>query len=355
MKNRRGIGIEWYLLIVAFILGLAGYYVYLYTSPHNIIDSYIGKYQFNILKTHNMAEDIFLYIDQSSKYSLQQSIYELGKSGGNLKIEFEEAPASDYASEDIGCGKFYGYAIWYQLKEGNINSCINEESRKTSLEYSFNKELNRYLLNYPYNIPIDNYDYEIKGNLEIVGKAIEPLRFEILKDEGKKAVKESVKTSEGLIDFTGTEFCAKGAVCLLTGEAFEKLKKAQQRAKEKGVSLEVYGSYRSREQLIQEWERGRFSYIKDEKIRRKYVCYPYGDDVENRCPHATGKAVDVRVKGKDDLILLKKIMTDDKLEDRWIRYARENEEHHFECCGTARYARAKELEEKTGQSVIEIV
>ena len=332
MKNKKGIGLEWYLLIVAFILGLAGYYIYLYTSPHKIIDSYIGKYQFNILKTHNIAEDTLLYIDQSSKYSLQQSIYDLAQNGGIVTIAGDEPSSEEtYKISDKGCVNYYGYNLWYSENK----NCFNENEFKNNLKFLFIKKLNQYLTASPYNIQRDNYEYEIKDDLEIVGKAFFPIEFDILKDETKPAVKKpteaKVKEQEGFVVFTGTNLCAKGARCLLTKEAYNLLQKAQEIAKQKGVSLEVTSAYRTLEEQNTLWERNPNSQV---------VCYP-----SQTCPHVTGKAVDIRIKEKIDWALLHKIMS----EAGWIRYAGEN--LHFECCETIRYAQAKELEKKTGQPV----
>ena len=125
--------------------------------------------------------------------------------------------------------------MWYGLKKNEATntkiSCFNENILRINLEYIFNNNLNQYLIKHPYNIPLDNYDYELQGSLEIIGKATEPLKFDILKDESKQIAKESVKTPEGLIDFTGTELCAKGQNCILAEDAFKLLQEAQKKAK----------------------------------------------------------------------------------------------------------------------------
>ena len=178
--------------------------------------------------------------------------------------------------------------------------------------------------------------------------------FDILKDEKKPIQREptEIETPVGiqknLVDFTDSPLCAKGKRCILTKEALDKLEKAQKRVP-KGVYLEAYSSYRSEKEQIDLWEgntpeRYREKYP-DENVRKKYVCYPYGNDVEKRCPHLTGNSIDVRFKGKtkntmtkEDWALLHRIMTEDKPEDRWIRYTHKPE--HFECCGTISYEKA---------------
>ena len=75
------------------------------------------------------------------------------------------------------------------------------------------------------------------------------------------------------------------------------------------------------------------------------MCYPYQDDVEKWCTHLSGRAVDVRLQGRqmssNDWKLLYQIMTATKNEENqpaWVKYR--PEPWHFECCDTDRYARA---------------
>ena len=348
IKNKKGIGLEWYLLIGAFFLGFVAYFTGSF-GPHKVIGNYLGQYQFSIIKSSNEAEKALFYIDESAKYSLQQAVYELGKNGGISEIETEE----NEVLSDNKCGKFYGYTLW-RIPDNAQYTCIDENKIKSSLEYMFKKNLNEYILNYPDNILVDNYNYEIKGSLEIAGKAIEPLKFDILKDEKKEVVRQAtgVKLPElegNFVDFTGTGLCSKGSRCILTEEAFSRLEKAQKRANEKGVSLDVYSALRTKEEQQALWDgktperyAQRFPDIKE---RAKWVCNP--SEGEKSCPHMTGKVLDVRLKGKtaktmtsQDWVLLYKIMTDDKPDDRWVKYAKEP--WHFECCGTIRYAKATE-------------
>lgn len=359
IKNKKGMGLEWYLLIVAIALGLIAYVVDFYFAPHKIIGNYIGQHQFSILKADNQAEKTVFYIDQSAKYALQQSVYEIGQGGGISDVIIFESPASEHESGPPSynkCGKFYGYSIWY-LDKGVQNSklCVDESQTKVSLDYVFNKYLNQYLQKYPANIQLNNYDNEFSDNLEVKGTAKSFTGFSIIRDDTKPAIKESeimdVQTITGNFkDFTGTSLCAKGEKCVLTEEAFNKLEKAQQRAEEKRVSIEVYSGYRTASEQKALWE-GRTSEryaqrFPDAKERAKWVCNPEGG--VDLCPHMSGKVVDVRFKGKtaetmtrDEFALLHQIMTNDNPEDRWVRYKKES--WHFECCNTKRFAKAKEL------------
>ena len=352
IHNKRGIGLEWYALILAFFIGL-GFYFVTYLGEHKVIQNYIGQYQFSILKTANEAEKAIFYVQQSAKYSLQQSIYELARNGGYSEIDSTDIDSSGLTNEDLSlksnneCRNYYGYSVWYVLNKDETgeyikSSCIDDEKIKSNLGYMFNKNLNAYLLKHPHNAPTNNYNYEIRDELEIIGKAISPLVFDILKDETKEFAREAIQTPEGMIDFTATEFCAKGRRCLLTKEAYDLLLKAEEIAKkkfeQKGIEsdclnenkacLEVTFGYRTLEEQTAIWKRNPNS---------KYVCPP-----SPACPHLTGKVVDVVFDGKTRFTMTKldwQILNKTMSEAGWVRYS--TEPWHFECCNTDRYARAK--------------
>lgn len=399
LKNKKGIGLEWYFLIIAFFLGL-GFYFVNYLGEHKVIKNYIGQYQFSILKANNNAENALFYIGQSSKNALQQSIYELAQNGGFAITEHEEGiilQEESSLTSEAKCGKFDGYNAWYKLVKDELGnyekiSCFEQNLLSTDLQYIFNKNLNQYILNHPHNIPINNYYYDLRENLEIIGYAKSPLSFDILKDNTKISVKRAIEIkipkaqleqpsiepkekpteskiqeTKDFIDFTGTDLCVKGVNCRLTKEAYDLLLKADAMAKkrlkelslkyacldnEKTTCLKVNSAYRSYEQQKALWE-GRTSEkyaqrFPDPKIRRKYVSNP--DECGNNCPHFTGNAADVvypwrttKTMTRYEWEILHEIMS----KAGWVRYGDEKvftigERWHFECCETPRYARAKE-------------
>ncbi len=315
----------------------------------------VGKKQLILFKIYQKAESALFYIDQSGKYALQQAVYDLAQNGASVsEFDINEIDASQiFVKND--CGKFKDAYIWYELKKdesGNYvkNPCLEEDSLATNLAYYFNKNLNDYITSSPYNIPINNYDYEIKASLELIGKAKLQLKFDILKDETKQVVKKAFQIQKGqlsLIDFTEEteeKLCAKGIRCGLTEEAYKLLLEAQKIAKTKGKKLVVNSAYRSREEQTALWNKFAKTYPKAEE-RKKKVCDPSNE----KCPHTTGNAVDVLFEGKtvaamanNDWLLLHEIMS----QAGWVRYGDEKrfdagERWHFECCGTDRYARAK--------------
>jgi len=138
---------------------------------------------------------------------------------------------------------------------------------------------------------------------------------------------------------------------MLTTEANQLISVAQDEAVRLGYSLQITSAYRdiARQKFI--WDGGTAEKYDQYPVkeRRKYVCDPYQDDAENKCPHLSGKAVDIRFKGKTFDTMTNKDW--DELHDimssvGWVRYGNVNdptvgERWHFECCGTDRYARAQ--------------
>lgn len=396
MSKKRAIG-GLNLLVLLFFTILMIYAWTKLSSKYAGFDEKIGEKQLELIRTFQKAENALLYIDLSSKYSLQQAIYDLAKNGGISEVE---EIGTDEAFAFYECGKFNDAYIWFEISkdaDGKYleKECFDEKQTGNYLSYLFGNNLDKYLENAPYNIPLNNYNYEAKGSLEMVGIANEPIKFDIYKNEkeielkpkeffvdkeGKVIVRKPeekpettpTEISKSLVDFTGLEtaklgdeiinikgLCPKGRKCVLTKEAFEDLLRAQKTAKQKGVSLEVRSSYRSWKQQEAIWlgktpERYKQRYD-NENIRSIYVCNPYPESTaEQRCTHLSGRAVDIRLQGRqmnsNDWKLLYQIMTTTKNEENkpaWVKYR--PEPWHFECCETDRYARAIE------QGVTELV
>jgi len=254
LRNKKGIGLEWYFLYLSLFLGFVAFFIS-YSGPHKIIQNYIGQYQFSIIKSANEAEKILFYIDQSAKYALQQSVYELAQNGISIS-EFELNEINIYQIfERNKCGKFKDAYIWYELKKdasGNYikNSCLDDKALLTNLIFIFDKNLNQYLINSPYNIPRNNYNYEAKDNLEIIGKAISSLKFDILKDENKPIIKKPAEIQIEQLKLkdstdSGEKLCAKGVRCALTEEAYQLMVEAQKIADKKGKKLVVNSAFRT--------------------------------------------------------------------------------------------------------------
>jgi len=343
----------------------------LYKKYGQFPDGYkIGDRQFSLINAYQKGEAALFYIDQSAKYSLGQSVYDLAKSGGVSEIEVSDAET--FAGYE--CGKFNGAYVWYQIRKNgekhDTKECFGENYAEINLPYIFNKNLNKYLLNYLYNIPKDNYEFKLVGNLEIIGMARLPVNINIFKKEVqedfstgtrdvkpkpldiKQLDKDTTKPSEGFRDFTGTDLCAKGDSCLLTEGAFQLLLKSAEVAVKKGVSLQVTNGYRSKETQKALWEgktAERYAQkYPDPAVRKRYVSNP--DECGNSCVHYSGNAIDIRFKGKTretmtakDWKLLEDTLTQTKTSNNqpaWVRYS--NEPWHFECCNTPRYSRAVE-------------
>lgn len=387
MKHKKGA-----LLMYGLMAGLIGAIIVLIIHSGSKTEfNIIGESSLVLLGTSKTAEEALFYIDQSAKYSLQQAVYDLAKNGGVSEVE---ETGTDEAFAFYECGRFNDAYVWFEISkdaEGKYleKECFNNAQTTEYIGYLFDKNLNKYLENYPHNIPTSNYYYEFRGNLEVIGKAKEPIRFDIIGEiEAAKpkpfqgfggsrsggaggGTEFVVEGDKDLIDFTGLEkaklgeevidikgLCPKGKICKLSREAFNNLLRAQKTAKQKGASLEIRSSYRSLKQQTDIWEGNTPEKYKqrydNEEIRRKYVCDPTKEEPEKRCPHLSGNAVDVRLQGRqmnsNDWKLLYQIMTATKNNENqpaWVKYR--PEPWHFECCETERYVRAIE------QGVTELV
>jgi len=322
----------------------------------------VGKKQLGLFKIYQKAESPLFYLDQSAKYSLQQSVYELAQNGGFVsEFDVNEININQPFSRDK-CGKFKDVYVWYELKKDESDNyvksqCFDENFLNINLVFYLDNILNQYLINSPYNIQINNYEYKVKDN-EVIGKAKLPLKFDILKDEAKQVLKKSIEVEieqlklKDFTDETEPKLCAKGIRCLLTEEAYNLLLEAQKIADKKGEKLVVNSAFRSQDESVVIWEKFASTYPNIAE-RRKKVC----DPISKKCPHTTGNAVDIVFEGKTtitmkniDWLTLHEIMTsvkNDKGEPQWVRYGVENrydlwEPWHFECCGTNRHSRAKE-------------
>lgn len=131
----------------------------------------IGKRQFELLKAYMQAESALFYIDQSAKYSAQQAVYELANQGG-------------YYDEN-DCGSFQETSVWAVIEKDTDSSKVKEcypsdKSVKENFKKFFNEILADYLANYPEAYVPTSYDYELNGNLDIIGKAKEKLVINII-------------------------------------------------------------------------------------------------------------------------------------------------------------------------------
>jgi len=88
-------------------------------------DKKIGQEQIKVLSVYKESENILFYIDQSAKFSAQQTAYDLANNGGFLDIS--------------GCGKF-GYNLWNKEKD-----CYPDQSAlKKNFQILFNSNFENF-------------------------------------------------------------------------------------------------------------------------------------------------------------------------------------------------------------------
>lgn len=199
MKGKKAFMFEGVMFFIILILLITAFLT-LYKKQNKFPEGYmIGERQFGLIKTYQKAEQALFYIDQSAKYSAYQTIYDLGQKGG-------------YETSD--CGDYFGYNLWVSLDDKkNPKECYPEKEYAESFKSIFSKNLDEYLVRYPdVKIPKDNYDFSLKienNKLEIIGKAIAKLVFNIIKEEETFSF-----TAEESLDIALPE---KSEACILDG------------------------------------------------------------------------------------------------------------------------------------------
>lgn len=167
-KNKKSL-----LLMYGLMAGLLGAVIFtaIYSGTKQEFNV-IGDSSLILIGVSKEAEKSLFYLDQSSKYSAQQTIYDLAKSGG--------------FAEESECGNNFGFALWQATDEqGNLVQCYPVQADiNDTFEELFLSNLNEYLENYneisDIKIPTDNYEnVELKDKLEIIAIANENIEIPI--------------------------------------------------------------------------------------------------------------------------------------------------------------------------------
>ncbi|MEK6947424.1 MAG: hypothetical protein AABX32_07500, partial [Nanoarchaeota archaeon] len=102
MKSKKG-AFPFNIMVVVALTALLIYaWIQLDSKYNGTFERYLGEKQYDLIKTYQKGEQVLFYIDQSAKYSLEQSVYDLAKSGGISEIEVSDAET--FAGHE--CGKF---------------------------------------------------------------------------------------------------------------------------------------------------------------------------------------------------------------------------------------------------------
>ena len=169
---------------ITLVIAVIGLLIYAYGVFHikqNSFEHDIGDKQLGLFKTYFEAEKTLFYTDQSAKYAVYQSIYDLGKNGGYFK--------------EPECGKYGNFVLW---SNNNENCFPDARTIRTSTNAFLNKYLNSYLDRK------NNYDFIIEDIEEVY--EIKDGKFELVTNQDlvaklKKELKE-IKTSETIITYT---------------------------------------------------------------------------------------------------------------------------------------------------------
>lgn len=139
-----------YIATIALVLATFAFIaIKVYEKPSEWESKYIGEHQLALLKTAQDAEQFLLYLDQSAKFSAEQSLYTLAKGGGY--------------SDKSGCSEYLGYTSWLSKE----SKCYPFE-----IEEQLSKEINDNLYSYLYsyrNYPVIAYNAPAFSNAPASG------------------------------------------------------------------------------------------------------------------------------------------------------------------------------------------
>jgi len=331
MKTKKGDGHLYSILIVVFTFIVLLTAAFLFQSKFQAISPVpIGDKQFALYDIYQAAEDVLFFVDEVSRYSIFQAIYDVSSRGGYFASIGEDFSTN---TPDSPCGTYLGYAMW----NSEDAECLPYDVT-SNIEEEINSNLDRYLDYYTTaDIPNNNYRIGIVGDV-VYGKATKKLHFSQRLDIGLSEMtlaqeREALGNCNVpvLVELEGECLQTTETSCKATPALAEQFKKAQGIANKKGVELSITSAYRSFASQKELWE----SSGRDTSRVAKPSC---------NAPHVLGKAVDVVIKGGDgmgstsmsdmsigDRRMLEEIM----LEAGFVRYVKEF--WHYEY-GTKRWA-----------------
>ncbi|MBR9706321.1 C40 family peptidase, partial [Candidatus Pacearchaeota archaeon] len=208
MNKKAGLAIQWYVLILAFLIGLGVFFYNYSTTTVELPNKFLGQFQFYLIKELQNSENTLFYIDQSAKYAANDAIYDLSNK-------------ESYGNSD--CGDYLGYPLFTTYDEtNNLKECYPDKNTiQEDFKSVFINNLNRYLRNYPYyqarNI---RFDINLKQDekLNIIGIAKDNIEFGKLREDVTSSLAASGKC--GFIvsyadQYVGTPYLAEGSTIKL--------------------------------------------------------------------------------------------------------------------------------------------
>ena len=127
------------------------------------IDS-LGKKQFDLIENfYNTGEKVLFYVDQSSLYAARKALIVLAEHAGF------------YSKLSPPCGEYEGYALW----KSSASECYPDtDGLKSGLRQEFALWQNDFFARHSVLKNFQtNYDLEIKGSTDILGRAAKPIEF----------------------------------------------------------------------------------------------------------------------------------------------------------------------------------
>jgi len=336
MRSKKADGHVYSILIVVFTFIVLLSAAYLFQAKFiELTPVPIGDKQFALYDVYQAAEDVLFFVDEASRYSIFQAIYDLSRRGGYFSYVGEDLSTD---VPDSPCGTYLGYALWNE----DDRECMPYDVTQY-MESEINTNLDKYLGYYTIaDIPQGNYKIGITGDV-IWGKATRKLHFskrlELGETELSNAQSREISgecETPDLVELEGECLQTTESSCRATPALADQFKNAQEIAAKKGYELSITSAWRSFESQKKLWDK----YGRDTSRVARPSC---------TASHTLGKAVDVIIKGGSGMtdtsmsnmaIGDRQVLEDIMYEAGFVRYTKEF--WHYEY-GTERWKRGTDL------------
>jgi len=225
------------LILAIFFFAIMGTLFIKLQSKKSQFNATLGETQLELIEKYTKGEQILFYIDQASKYSIYEAVYDLSLNGGFF---------------DYKCGDYNGYGLWQSEKE-DIEYCSPDY--RNNFGKFISTRLDSYLSKgiFEINPPIDNYDFifEEDEKTKIHGIATIPLSIPILcgKDKTECGVYKVKPSFTHQIDYNLNDY---GIIKEKLMKITEECKKEQDLTDNENLKQCVYGRMGSYKGL--EWK-----------------------------------------------------------------------------------------------------
>jgi len=167
LKNRKGMDYSAFLVIVVFIVCI--YLFVQLSSKINVFALSVGDQELALMNAYGEGDKLLLFVDQSAKYAVFDSVRELASNGGF-------APGSEPCGSVGPVGVVVSkHSFW--VKEGK--KCYSDVNVYDSFDSVLSGNLNSFLLNSPFSVFKNNFEFVVDDS-KVMGIAVKPVLIPVL-------------------------------------------------------------------------------------------------------------------------------------------------------------------------------